>query len=118
MLVQVYDLQHSGLLLLKWGLSVARMCETVVLRMCETVVLRMCETVVLRMCETVVLRMCETVVLRMCETVVLRMRETVVLRMCEIVINTQPAARPAVVQGKGQLLSILSRMRISWDSLI
>ena len=31
MLVQVYDLQHSGLLLLKTGLSVARMCETVVL---------------------------------------------------------------------------------------
>ena len=31
MLVQVYDLQHSGLLLLKRGLSVARMCETVVL---------------------------------------------------------------------------------------
>ena len=28
MLVQVYDLQHSRLLLLKRGLSVARMCET------------------------------------------------------------------------------------------
>ena len=28
MLVQVYDLQHSGLLLLKGDLSVARMCET------------------------------------------------------------------------------------------
>ena len=31
MLVQVYNLQHSGLQLLKTGLSVARMCETVVL---------------------------------------------------------------------------------------
>ena len=59
MLVQVYDLQHSGLLLLKRGPSVARMCETVVL-----------------------------------------------------------SPRPVVVQGKGQLLSILSRMRIWWDSLI
>ena len=59
MLVQVYDLQHSSLLLLKTGLSVAMMCETVVL-----------------------------------------------------------SPRPVVVQGKGQLLSILSRMRIWWDSLI
>ena len=59
MLVQVYDLQHSGLLLLKTGLSVAKMCETFVL-----------------------------------------------------------SPRPVVVQGKGQLLSILSRMRIWWDSLI
>ena len=58
MLVQVYDLQHSGLLLLKTGLSVARRCETVL------------------------------------------------------------SPRPVVVQGKGQLLSILSRMRIWWDSLI
>ena len=58
MLVQVYDLQHSGLLL-KTGPSVARMCETFVL-----------------------------------------------------------SPRPVVVQGKGQLLSILSRMRIWWDSLI
>ena len=31
MLVQVYDLQHSGLLLLKTGLSVARRCETVLI---------------------------------------------------------------------------------------
>ena len=32
MMVQVYDQQHSGLQLLKRGLSVARVCEVVVTR--------------------------------------------------------------------------------------